>query len=181
MSEIKKDIKTIKEKEKVDYIIMIMHDGGQNNELPIKRTEKNIKYMEKLGVNAIIVNHEHMIHKVRLQKDEIITYSLGNFVGINGILEEPFDKMQDYSIGINIYFYKENIKYTFTIFKVIYDDKLKCITVNTLYDLIKNEKNVKKKKELIEDNNIIVSKVLQRKSYSQVNVEYEIEENKDER
>ena len=113
LSEIKKDIETIKEK--VDYIIMLMHDGGQNNELPIKRTERNIKYMEKLGVNAIIVNHEHMIHKVRVQKDGIITYSLGNFVGINGVLEEPFDKMQDYSIGINMYFYEENIKYTFKI------------------------------------------------------------------
>ncbi len=179
LSEIKKDIETIKEK--VDYIIMLMHDGGQNNELPIKRTERNIKYMEKLGVNAIIVNHEHMIHKVRVQKDGIITYSLGNFVGINGVLEEPFDKMQDYSIGINMYFYEENIKYTFTIFKVIYDDKLKCITVNTLYDLIKNENNVKKRKKLIEDNNIIVNKVLQRKNYSQIKLEYEIEENQNER
>ena len=181
LAEIEKDIKIIKEKEKVDYIIMIMHDGGQNNESPIKRTEKNIKYMKNLGVNAIIVNHEHMIHKVKLQKDGIITYSLGNFIGINGILEEPFDKMQDYSIGINMYFYEGNIKYTFTIFKVIYDDKLKCITVNTLYDLIKNENNIKKKKKLIEDNNIIVNKVLKNESHSDAKLEYEIGENKNER
>lgn len=181
LAEIEKDIKIIKEKEKVDYIIMIMHDGGQNNESPIKRTEKNIKYMKNLGVNAIIVNHEHMIHKVKLQKDGIITYSLGNFIGINGILEEPFDKMQDYSIGINMYFYEGNIKYTFTIFKVIYDDKLKCITVNTLYDLIKNENNIEKKKKLIEDNNIIVNKVLKNESHSDAKLEYEIGENKNER
>ena len=181
LAEIEKDIKIIKEKEKVDYIIMIMHDGGQNNESPIKRTEKNIKYMKNLGVNAIIVNHEHMIHKVKLQKDGIITYSLGNFIGINGILEELFDKMQDYSIGINMYFYEGNIKYTFTIFKVIYDDKLKCITVNTLYDLIKNENNIEKKKKLIEDNNIIVNKVLKNESHSDAKLEYEIGENKNER
>ena len=181
LAEIEKDIKIIKEKEKVDYIIMIMHDGGQNNESPIKRTEINIKYMKNLGVIAIIVNHEHMIHKVKLQKDGIITYSLGNFIGINGILEEPFDKMQDYSIGINMYFYEGNIKYTFTIFKVIYDDKLKCITVNTLYDLIKNENNIEKKKKLIEDNNIIVNKVLKNESHSDAKLEYEIGENKNER
>ena len=137
--------------------------------------------MKNLGVNAIIVNHEHMIHKVKLQKDGIITYSLGNFIGINGILEEPFDKMQDYSIGINMYFYEGNIKYTFTIFKVIYDDKLKCITVNTLYDLIKNENNIEKKKKLIEDNNIIVNKVLKNESHSDAKLEYEIGENKNER
>ncbi len=178
--QISKDIRQLQKKEQIDYIIMMMHDGGQNNETPIKRTEKNIKFMKRLGVNAIIVNHEHMIHKVELQKNGIVTYSLGNFIGINGILEEPFDKMQEYSIGINIYFLEEKIKYTFTIFKVIFDEKEKSITVNNLYNLIKNETNTEKKRKLMEDNKKIVNKVLANKSCNEIKLEYEIEGNNNE-
>lgn len=180
LSRLAKEIKKMRKKENVDYIIMMMHDGGQNNEEPIKRTENNVKYIKKLGVNAIIVNHEHMIHKVLLQKNGIITYSLGNFIGINGVLEEPFDKMQEYSIGINIYFSKEKIKYTFTIFKVIFEEKENSIMVNCLYDLIQNENNIDKKRKLIEDNKKILNKVLKNKNYpyNDIRLEYEIEEDK---
>lgn len=171
-----KDIKKIKKEEGPDYIIMMMHDGGQNNDKPISRTIKHVNYMRKLGINAIITNHEHMIHKIELQKNGIITYSLGNFIGINGILEEPYDKMQEYSIGVNIYFLEKKIKYTFTIFKVIYDENQKCITVNNLFDLINTEKDIVKKQKLIDDNKKIVNNVLSNNCEVNVKLEYDIGE-----
>lgn len=174
---INNDIKKIKEKENPDYIIMMMHDGGQNNDEPIKRTYKRIKNMEKMGINAIITNHEHMIHKVCLKEDKkgIITYSLGNFISVQGVLDEPFDKMQDYSIGINIYFDNSGIKYTFTIFKIFYDKNQKIIRVDNLYNLINKETDIDKKKELIEDNKKIVNKVLSNNDEIDIKLEYNIE------
>ena len=88
--------------------------------------------------------------------------------------------MQEYSIGINIYFSKEKIKYTFTIFKVIFEEKENSIMVNCLYDLIQNENNIDKKRKLIEDNKKILNKVLKNKNYpyNDIRLEYEIEEDK---
>jgi len=171
---IKKEIKKLMRNESIDYIIMLMHDGGQNNKKPIKRTIKNIKYMKKIGVNAIITNHEHMIHKVEVHNNDIVTYSLGNFIGINGILEEPYDKMQEYSIGINIYFNENNLNYTFTIFKNTYDKLSGKLRVNLLYDLILAEKDNNLKEKLIRDNNKIVSIVTER-DYSDVIIKREYE------
>lgn len=176
LNEIKKEIREIKLKEKPDYILMMMHDGGQNNNAPIDRTIKRIKCMKKLGVNAIIANHEHMIHKVELQNNGIVTYSLGNFISVNGVTEEPFDKMQEYSIAINMYLDKDTIKYTFTILKIIFDKEENCIKVNSIYDLIKNEQDIAKKQELINDNRKIVNKVLKNNQEIEVKEEYEIKE-----
>lgn len=175
--DIDKDIKELKLNENPDYIIMMMHDGGQNNDVPINRTINHIKYFEKVGVDAIITNHEHMIHKIDLQenKQRLKTYSLGNFISTNGVLEEPFNKMQDYSIGINIYFDEDKIKYTFTIFKILYNEEEKCISVHSLYDLINSENDDEKKKLLILDNKKIVNKVLSNDEDVNVTQEYDIE------
>lgn len=176
LKEIENEIKEIKTSENPDYILMMMHDGGQNNDKPINRTIEHINYMKKLGINAIITNHEHMIHKVELQDRDIVTYSLGNFMSVNGVLEKPFDKMQDYSIALNIYFENNTFRYTFTIFKIIYDKQTNCITVNNLFDLINSETNKEKKKKLINDNKKIVNKVLSTNDIEvAVKKEYEIE------
>ncbi len=176
LKEIENEIKEIKTSENPDYILMMMHDGGQNNDKPINRTIEHINYMKKLGINAIITNHEHMIHKVELQDRDIVTYSLGNFMSVNGVLEKPFDKMQDYSIALNIYFENNTFRYTFTIFKIIYDKQTNCITVNNLFDLINSETNKEKKKQLINDNKKIVNKVLSTNDIEvAVKKEYEIE------
>lgn len=174
LNEIENDVKKIKLDENPDYILMMMHDGGQNNNRPIDRTKEHIKYMKKLGINAIITNHEHMIHKAELQKDGIITYSLGNFISTNGVIEKPFDKMQDYSIAINIYFDNNDVNYTFTILKLTFDKNDNCIKVNNLYNLINNETDIEKKKKLIIDNKKIVNRVLSNNKDVEIKEEYEL-------
>jgi poly-gamma-glutamate synthesis protein (capsule biosynthesis protein) len=168
------DIKKLKINENPDYIIMMMHDGGQNNYNPIKRTERRIRHMKRIGIDAIITNHEHMIHKVETLNGRIVTYSLGNFISTNGVLVQPLDKMQEYSIGINIYFNGNKVKYTFTIFKIVYNEKKDNIEVYLLHDLILKERDLEKKEKLINDNNIILNKVFQSNTKYENKLEYDL-------
>lgn len=113
---------------KCDYLILMLHDGGQGNKKPIKRVLKNAKKLDALTNKgmAIIYNHEHMIHEIRHSGKNIITFSIGNFVGANGTLIEPFDKNQEYSIGINVYLSDDEPKYSYVVFKnVVENGKLK--------------------------------------------------------
>ena len=150
------EIKNVR-KNGADYIIMCMHEGGQYNSKPIARTVKNAEFMIKNGVDIVIGNHEHRIHKVITDKKQIITYSLGNFIGSEGVFENIHNAMSEYSILINIYLCKDNIKYsTFTIIKCIKDENKneKGIKVKLLYDLINECDNEKEK--LLKDNNKII-------------------------
>lgn len=175
INNIKKDINIIRNKYKADYILMMMHDGGQNNLFPIKRTINRINRIKSLGIDALITNHEHMIHKVNTYNNKIVTYSLGNFTGITGVIKPPYNTYQAYSIGINIYFDESNIKYTFTIFKNVYNKELDCIQVNLLYDLINEESNSEKREKLIMDNNAIYSIVTGNNIVNKnVKIEYEL-------
>lgn len=158
MNNLKKEIDDIK-KQGADYIIMCMHMGGQYNSEPTKRTIDLVEKLIELGVNAVIGNHEHVIHKCDLTKlkDNIIkTYSLGNFSGLAGVLKGPYDKMAEYSIIFNIYLEKkDNItnveKCSFSIAKsiCIEDGKIK---TEMLYDLINNSTDKYEKNKLINDN-----------------------------
>ena len=152
------EIKNVR-KNGADYIIMCMHEGGQYNSKPIARTVKNAEFMIKNGVDIVIGNHEHRIHKVITDKKQIITYSLGNFIGSEGVFENIHNAMSEYSILINIYLCKDNIKYsTFTIIKCIKDENKneKGIKVKLLYDLINECDNEKEKVKLLKDNNKII-------------------------
>lgn len=163
LNNLENDIRIARQVYKADYVLLMLHDGGQNNLNPIERTINRINKIKSYNVEAIITNHEHMIHKVETYENNIITYSLGNFTGITGVIKPPYNKYQAYSIGINIYFDESEIKYTFTIFKNVYNEKLECIQVNLLYDLINEEKNGSIRDKLINDNNAIYNIVTRKK------------------
>ena len=119
--EIKRKIQKCK-KAGADCVIMCMHEGGQYNEQPIKKTRRTVEFLIKNGIDLVVGNHEHVIHPVKFEDGKLVTFSLGNFVGTSGVLEEPFDKMSEYSILLNIYISKKYgkiyyDKYTFTIVK----------------------------------------------------------------
>lgn len=149
-----KDIKEIKENN-VDFIIMCMHTGGQYNDTATKRTKKLVKFLLKNGINIIAGNHEHVVHGGEFDKisqKQIATYSLGNFDGIAGVYDKPFDKMSEYSIAWNVYIdNKKNISDTsFTVLKTISTINGGIQTVS-VYDLINIEKDEIKRKKLKED------------------------------
>lgn len=123
---LKRKIKKLKENS--DIVIFLMHEGGQYNSSPSNKTKKTIKFLKKCGTDIIIGNHEHVIHPVEINNNSLVAYSLGNFDGINGVLEKPFDKMSEYSILLNIYLNKnerkiEINKVSFNILKTIKDEE----------------------------------------------------------
>ena len=130
---------------------------------PIKKAEKTARFLVKNGIDLVVGNHEHVVQCTRFYKDKLVAFSLGNFIGTAGTIEEPFDKMSEYSILLNIYLSKEKEKisindYTFTILKSIKDERKDgtSVKVKLLYDLIQNCKNVSEKQKLLLDNKKIV-------------------------
>ena len=146
-----------------DLIVMCMHEGGQYNLKPIKKAIDNAKFIQKLGVNLIIGNHEHLIQRVEINNGKVITYCLGNFLGINGVLREPYDKMSEYSLLFNVYIRKSNItkieKIGYSIVKIIKDTNMgeNALKVKLLFDLIKDCKNENEKIKLMKDNQKIIN------------------------
>lgn len=175
---IKKDIKKLK-RQKVDLIIMLAHMGGQYNKEATKSTKKLCDFLVKNGVNIVVGNHEHTVHGGKFDKikeNKLITYSLGNFDGIAGVYDEPFDKMSEYSILWNVYVSKENenikLKTTFSVLKTIEINNKKIQTV-PLYTLINTEKDKTKREQLIRDMNEISFRFCGKK-YCELKKEYEL-------
>lgn len=77
---IKEDIKTLKEEEKVDYIVAAMHWGGQGtHEVTPKQKEMGRKLVD-FGVDLVYGNHPHVLQEVEIYQGKPIYYSLGNFL-----------------------------------------------------------------------------------------------------
>ena len=165
-----------------DCIIMCMHEGGQYNEKPIEKTKKTAKFLIKNGVNLVIGNHEHVVHNVEFVNDHFITYSLGNFIDTVGVLKDPFGKMSEYSILVNIYISKNDNKinydkFTFTITKTVIDKRPNGngVKVELLYDLIKKCNDKEERLKLLKDNQKIVGIVTKKIiDINNVKKEYEL-------
>ena len=134
-----KRIKKIKKEH--DIVIDCLHIGGQYNETPNSYTKKIVKKSLKTGVDVISCNHEHVIHPIKCYGKQIVSYSLGNFLGTNGVLEEPFDKKSDVSIGLNLYIdkYSKAISCSYSLYKTLKNDG-KCYT-ELLFNLLQKEPN----------------------------------------
>jgi poly-gamma-glutamate synthesis protein (capsule biosynthesis protein) len=153
---LKKDIQNIKTSG-ADYVIMCLHAGGQYNTEPLPETKKIVDTIISYGVDAVIGNHEHVIHNAPRGTDNTVkVYSLGNFSGSSGVHTPPYDKTADYSILFNIYLSKETGKMkmeecTFTIAKNIAVSDNKTRTV-LLYDLINQCSDKNEQERLLADN-----------------------------
>lgn len=173
---LKRKIKKLKENS--DIVIFLMHEGGKYNSSPSNKTKKTIKFLKKCGTDIIIGNHEHVIHPVEINNNSLVAYSLGNFDGINGVLEKPFDKMSEYSILLNIYLNKnerkiEINKVSFNILKTIKDEEngKKSIKVEELIKLYEHADRYEKEK-LKQDNKKIVE-IVTGKEYKNDKIEKE--------
>jgi len=160
------DIKILKNTG-AEYIIMCLHAGGQYNFYPLKRTKKLAAQIINMGADAVITNHEHVIHNMEAVSGKIIVYSLGNFSSLFCIQTKPFYRFSDYSIILNLYLSKDNnivkpADVTISIAKTIPAGKNKIKTV-LLFDLINNCTDTKKRTKLLTDNLKIYNRFLNRK------------------
>lgn len=125
--------------EEVDMMIMCLHIGGQYNTRPTRYTKDITAFLRKQGVDFVICNHEHRVQSCdvsRLTDGKFTTYALGNFLGVGGTLQEPYDKLANYSIACHAYFSDEKLvqKITFSVLKTIEEDNT--VTTYPVYDLM---------------------------------------------
>ena len=72
------DIKDIKER--VDYLILIIHAGNEYYSLPSPRTKALYRYLIDCGADAIFSNHTHAFSGYEVYKSKPVFYGLGNFL-----------------------------------------------------------------------------------------------------
>ena len=175
MKNIQGDINELKNK--VDYVIMCMHAGGQHNNVIDKYTLNLMDILKKVGVDLVVGCHPHVVQRGIFTKKFIGTYSLGNFFCTPGTSSSPLDKLSDYSIALHVYLEKEESfkirKVTFSIYKTIIDNFKSAKTV-LLYDLIKENINNEDVKVLLKDNCTIYNTFCNSK-YDEIELQKEYE------
>ncbi len=144
-------------KQSPDLIIMYMHAGGQYNPEATTETKKLVGFLINNGVNIVVGSHEHVVHGgmfKHVDDNKVATYSLGNFDGIIGVYEAPFDKMAEYSIAWHVYVNKTTkkiAKTSFSVLKTVQEDKtsykIKTVPAHDLYYTFDEDA----KKKLLDD------------------------------
>lgn len=88
-----------------DLVVMCMHAGGQYNPEATEDTKTLAAWLLDNGVDVVAGTHEHVVHGGDFSRPDgrVATYCLGNFDGIAGVYDAPFDKMAEYSVAWNLY------------------------------------------------------------------------------
>lgn len=145
-----------------EFIMVLPHIGGQYNDSPSEYTKKICDIALKNSADAVIANHEHVIHHINieeLRKNKLIAYCLGNFLGTNGVLRAPWDKDAEFSMAVHIDIINGEINYSFSLYKTIIDKEGKLRIVN-LYDLLQKSDNEEEKRKIEQDTNKLVNRIL---------------------
>ncbi len=96
-------------KKHADFTVVCLHSGGQFSERPTDYTKRISALCLKNGADAVICNHEHLIHGADFFEDgKVITYCLGNLTSNYGIDRQPFDKNAECSVIFHISLDKSN-------------------------------------------------------------------------
>lgn len=143
------DIKRAKECS--DFVVMIMHSGGQYNDEPEAYTKQLVKIIKNAGADIIVGHHPHIIQKSEYNNGYLVAYSLGNLVFS---LEDLTDKYpaplggEDVDGSFSALLYldiektggKISLKPSFALIKVIERDGIP-VPVNT-FDLYKETNDI---------------------------------------
>lgn len=156
-----------------DYVVSLLHVGGQYNDAPTKLTKRICKNSIKWGADVVIANHEHVIHgfdKSMFQNGNFCFYSLGNCLSSTGVTEKPLDKLSEYSAAIIADFtVNKKIEFCLIFLTSVLLPNGK-IVIRSLYDEIAKCTDSEKKKTLIAHNNQLCNKV-----FSTTNIEYPVQ------
>lgn len=155
-----------------DFIIACLHIGGQYNAEPLAYTKEICKLCLDAGADAVVANHEHVIHGIDtlLSDKKFCIYSLGNLVSSKGVTMQPFDKLAEYSVGVNMDIEKNaddriEVKYSFRLFNSVESVRGR-ITCEPLFFTIQNCLDIEKKERLKIINNELVNRILGTKEIS---------------
>jgi len=124
-----------------EYIICLMHSGGQYNSEPDAYTEKLVGALLSYGADMIVGNHPHIIQKYALRDGKPVFYCLGNVVSTPSLSPEQLKHPRHVnSIAVKPVLTRVDGKVrmtsgTFSVLRSIQlPDNVSCVT--PLYDLI---------------------------------------------
>lgn len=131
-------------KSKVDYIVLLMHSGGQFNIKPGVYTRKLVEKLKELGVDLVIGHHPHIVQECKIYKDFFVAYSLGNFFMSPDTIYLINENLPMYSIVLHLDIIS-NIDYqlSFSIAKIVKTNGYERVV--NVYDLLKYENTNKDK------------------------------------
>ena len=72
-------VQVAKEKEKNDFVLVIIHDGKEQVPFPSERIRENYRAFIDAGASAVIAHHPHTAQGFESYNGGFIAYSLGNF------------------------------------------------------------------------------------------------------
>ena len=75
---LEKEVKALKER--ADFVVAVMHSGGQYNEFSDLFTQKMDERVLKAGADIVVGHHPHIIQPSSWVDGKFCAYSLGNFV-----------------------------------------------------------------------------------------------------
>ncbi len=110
---------------KPDFIIALLHIGGQYNDCPSSYTKEITNWFLKHGCDVVIDNHEHVVHGSYFSNNQFAAFALGNCLGGAGVIREPYDKKSEYSIALHLYIDEKDSRIkriTFSVLRTILGD-----------------------------------------------------------
>lgn len=153
---------------KADFVVFLLHSGGQYNKQTDQFTISFIDYLNSKGVDLIVTTHPHMIQGAKkFPNGSFATYSLGDFYGhplSESRMCNPDGKLGDseYSIMLHVDIEKNNgtriSKISFEIYKITLINGIAYPV--SLFELIQQEDNEIVKNKLLQDNAILVGRFL---------------------
>ena len=67
-------------KEKVDYVVVIVHGGIEHYQLPTPRMKEIYRFFIDAGADSVVNHHQHCYSGYEIYKGKPIFYGLGNFL-----------------------------------------------------------------------------------------------------
>ena len=148
LDQLERDIKNAKKV--ADYVIMIMHSGGQYN-IEIDPYSKYIAgKIKEFGADIIVGHHPHIIQECENKDGYLTVYSLGNFMDSPAVEGE---KEIDYRYNAVLHLTltkkadKVIVEKQFSLYKVLEGDGY--LHVADTYDLYNETKDEKLKEEIL--------------------------------
>ncbi len=152
---------------KSDLLVSCLHIGGQYNPKPTKYNKKITRLLNKHGSKVVINNHEHRIQNSYFDKNVAVFYSLGNFIGINGVTIDPFDTFSRFSLCVHLYIDDESRDISlFNEIFVSFEDDDGVVRVSP-YHIFLKECKYENKKEIIAEFEKMCDFLKINKSYAQ--------------
>ena len=154
--QLRRDLRILRENG-AEFIVLIMHSGGQYNQIPDPYTLKLVDMiLEMGGVDAIIGHHPHIILPCMMRKNIPVAYSIGNFIGMPNTAPDWAADYVDYSVVAHLHLRMNRPgsmleKLTFSITKSVLRPNGVAV-VMPLWKLIRETSDPELRSKLLDDN-----------------------------